>query len=111
MNFINELLAGLLDLNFCFNYWYRKLISICFYHGFIKRTNYQTQFETDVLIDPGRPLRHRVKRPQESDAFFNDGARVRRRQRDASAAAFPDLLKEPLITVVGTVNPLKIKIR
>ncbi len=73
--------------------------------------NYQAQFETDVLVDSSRPLRHRVQRPQESDAFFDDGARVRRGQRDASAAAFSDLLKKALITVVGTVNPLKIKIR
>ena len=67
--------------------------------------NYQTQFETDVLVNPGRPLRHRVQRSQESDTFFDDGARVWRRQRDASAAAFPDLLKEALIAVVGTVDP------
>ncbi len=73
--------------------------------------NYQTQFETDVLVDPGRPLRHRVQRSQKSDAFFNDGARVRRRQRDASAAAFSDLLKEPLIAVVGTIDSLKTNIR
>ena len=66
---------------------------------------YQAQLQSNVLVDLGRPARHRVQGPQEPDTLFNDGAGVRRGQGHSSPAAFSDLLKQSLVTEVRSVDP------